>query len=137
MRFLVTTPNKQFLNTLSSVFRHTTCNNTWAIGDLDLYDDAVRRKLPNGTIWVKPSTDEQGSVLDIGGELIISVPIQNRTFESFNTALHVLESVKAYRAVDWVAITPFGPPDPFTAWQMRNAYVDFIQTNQRVTGNIF
>lgn len=123
MRFLVASPNKQFLNTVSGVFRYTVCPATWAISDIDMYDDAARRKLPDGTIWLKPSADGLACVTENDGEMVISVP--GETFQSFQTALHILETTKSYRRVDWVAITPFGNPDSLTARQMRDAYIEF------------
>ena len=126
MRFLIATPNKKFLKTLTGVFRHTTCNNVWVISDMDLYDHTERRKLPDGTIWVRPGTGHEAYITNIAGETVISVPVaENQAFQSFQTSLHLLESVKAYRHVDWVAVSPFGPPEPFTAYAMRNAYVAF------------
>ena len=124
MRFLIATPNKKFLKTLTGVFRHTTCNNVWVISDMDLYDHTERRKLPDGTIWVRPGSDNQAYVTNLAGETVISVPL-GHTFQSFQIALNLLESVKAYRHVDWVAVSPFGSPEPNTAYAMRNAYVDF------------
>jgi hypothetical protein len=103
------------------------------ISDIDLYDYNVRRKLPPGTIWVRPGTTYEPYVTNIAGEMVISVPhVENQTFQSFRTALGMLESVKRYRDVDWVAVSPFGKPEAFTALQMRNAYVDFANSTPGV-----
>lgn len=124
MRFLISSPNKQFLNTVKGVFRHSRCNNVWAITDMDLNDLDARRRLPAGTIWLRPSEDQQGHVRHVAGEMVISVPMLE-TFQSFQSALAILDSVQTYRRVDWVAVTPFGLPEPLTATQMRDAYIDF------------
>lgn len=125
MRFLVATTDKPFLNTLSRVFRNTRCANTWMISDIDLYDASVRRKLPPGTIWVKPSVDELTYVRH-DDQVVISVPVPpNQTFTSFQTALHILDAIHSRQPIDWVAVSPFGHPDSVSAKQMLDAYIGF------------
>jgi hypothetical protein len=63
--------------------------------------------------------------------MVISVPGQ--TFQSFQTALHILETAKSYRRVDWVVVTPFGWPDSLTARQMRDAYIEFTHIQSEIS----
>ena len=132
---MIATPHKPMLKTFSRVFRYTKCEHSWVTLEMDPYDHTQRSRLPRNTVWIRPNPcGGFPEIIQESDNITIYVPTLNQsTFSAFQTALYLLHSVQRYRDVSWAVVTPFGNPGSSTAYQMRDAYVDFVNRTTHVS----
>jgi len=98
-------------------------------------DKTARNRLPGDAVWVTPTATDYSGFSNVNKESIISVPPHmygngNEVFSSFKNGLIILDQVKLYQHVDWVVVTPFGPPTNKTVRDMHSAYVQVANHNR-------
>lgn len=122
MRFIIATPNPYTLKMFSKVFRNThgTHGDMWMTMMVDACDPDIRRKLPEGTVWVTPNPQPFRNAQ----ETVVTSPCISDThvFGAFQHALRSLDHMQDTRVVDWVVVTPFGSTSDLTVHDMHAAY---------------
>ena len=122
MRFIIATPNPYTLKLFSKVFRNTqgAHGDMWVTMMVDACDPQIRRKFPEGTVWVTPNPRPFLNPREIA----VTSPCISDThvFDAFQHALRSLNYMQDTRVMDWVVITPFGSPSDSTVHDMHAAY---------------